>query len=362
MRVALKGWWLTAVLLGCGSPDATGTVRARLFAAEADGGYAYTIRSIQHVESIGQLRSAYVDFRAGSNVVSELTGLRYERGRPFELAFHLEGDVVVPDDEASLDGLSAFAALNACAEYFLERGAASGKAMDVLYYPRMDSVLLGDLRPALTDNAAFAPAFDAFFIIPPFMLDALPLQVNQGVMCHEYGHAIISHQAFPPGAQPAQTEKNRAFTSMEEGVADLFGFAATGEPDPIARSIKPGLIEGRNLAEPLTYTTQDAQALDGFGPDDEFDPHHHGSFLARAVYEALPRDAEGRVTAQTRAAMAEALLRALDAHPFDGRNAMKRLVEAYLQQQSAADRVRACGVFNLRLAPLTHPTPFEGCP
>ncbi len=356
-------WLACFTLLGCGGVDAVGAVEARVIAPLPDGGYGYTTRRIHDVVSVAHLRSAHVDFRASSGLEQGLSGTHLERGQPFDLAFHLEDAVAVADDDRSLDALSAFANLNACADLFARLGAASGPPMDVLFHPRMDSALLGDLRMSLIDNAAYAGSYDAFIIIPSFVLRAVPLEENLGVMCHEFGHSIMAHQAFGAGdgdlASKLQT--NHAFLAMEEGVADLFGYAATGDPNFIAPSVsQAGVREGRDLSQPLTYTKDEYSALWNT-PDVDFDPHHSGSYLARAVYEALPREPDGRISTETRWAMATALIHAIDSHPFNDRDSMARFANAYLKQLGDADRPHACEVLKLRLEPLTHIVAFEAC-
>jgi hypothetical protein len=356
-------WLACLTFLGCGGPDAVGAVEARLYALQPDGGYGYTTRRIHDVVSIAQLRSSHVVFRASSDLELGFSGTHLDRGQPFDLAFHLEDGVVVADDDRSLDALSAFANLNACATLFSRLGAVSGPPMDVLFHPRMDSLLLGDLRVSLTDNAAYAGVYDAFIIIPSFVLRALPLEDNLGVMCHEFGHSIMAHQAFGAGdgELASKLDSDHSYRAMEEGVADLFGYAATGAPNFIAPSVsQAGVIEDRDLSQPLTYSKDERRAL-VMASDDDFSPHHHGSYLARAIYEALPREPDGRISTETRWAMATALIQAIDSHPFNEQDSMARFANAYLKQLGDAERARACEVLTLRLDPLTHLVAFEAC-
>lgn len=346
--------WAPLVLtaLSCGAPDATGTLQALVFSPDSDGGYAYAERSIEHVVSLRRLESTHVAFRAGTRIDPQTQHL-VDRGVPFELAFHFEHGVAHADEDASLDALTAFANLNQCAEELEALGAAKAPQMDVYFYPRMDSLLAGDLRATLTDNAAYGD--DAFFIIPPFVLRGLPLQSNLGVMCHEYGHSIIEHQAFAAGDAPEHIDVRRDFMAMHEGVADLFGYVVSGNANFIAASLSTDL-DNRDLSAPRPYLQS---KFDSLPFTTQFDPHDFGSYLARAIYQALPREVNGGVSEHTRASLGTELLHALDTHPFDERDSMGRIADAWLKQLQGDARSHACEVLKSSLAPLA---PFEACP
>lgn len=51
-------------------------------------------------------------------------------------------------------------------------GHVPRRRLDVLYYPRMDNVVTGDGRAALTDNAAYFSVGPSFLIVPSFLLES----------------------------------------------------------------------------------------------------------------------------------------------------------------------------------------------
>ncbi len=332
----------------------------RVLAPNDVGEYHLSERTVDGVASIRQLRSDRFDFRASAAHNEGLTSQSYDRGVPFMLGYHLEDDVVVADDEQSFEALTVFAHFSQAAQYFIERGAPDVRSMDVLFHPRMDSVVLGDTRALFTDNAAFDNEFNGFWVIPQFVSSAVPLQENLGVIGHEYGHSAINHILFGDGAGEHEIDHRPDYQSIHEGIADLFGFALTGMSNFVQPSIGDLPIEERDLARPLTYTQNDYEIIPAEGKGDTaFDPHHHGSFVARAVYEALPKDSTGLTSSTTRDELVRRVVSALQLKPFNENNSMAQFAQAYLKQLPESELRDACAVFALRLAPLG---PFEACP
>jgi hypothetical protein len=136
---------------------------------------------------------------------------------------------------------------------------------------------------------------------------------------------------------------------MHEGVADLIAWAETGDPD----SFRPTADIDRDLAEPADYTDADLAELDSEETTD-YDPHRHGSLMARSVYELWPDKGErGRLSAEDRGRLLEAVLGALRALRFERESfTLASFPDAFVQQLRAEERPAACEVLRNRLAPL----------
>lgn len=362
MKISIS-WGLLAIgltlPLSCG-PDPSGTVAVRVLAPNELGEYTLTTRNVKGVESIRQLRSQRFDFRANSATALGLEKRTYDRGGPFTLNYHLDDGVVVADDDQSAEALTVFSHLNEAAEYFISNGAPESERMNVFYYLRNNDFFLGDIRALQTDNAAFSPLLNSFHVFPQLLSKEIPLHENLGVMGHEYGHSIVRHLLWPDGMSISEIGIRPDFRAANEAIADLFGLSLTGQSDFFRASLGPFSILNRDLAEPLTYPQAEFDSIPATNKNaQKFDPHAHGAFVARAVYESLPKESNGTVSITTRSLLVQRIVGALQSQPFDERNSLSRFANAYLQQLGADERVSACEIFQLRLAPLA---PFEVCP
>jgi hypothetical protein len=343
-------------LVGCAPEDASGTVMAYVFAREPlDGTYALRREPVENLESLRELRGRDVDFR----MESELNQVRLDgeltlvRGRPFALEYSREADgTVVAGDLHSLYALSLYRNLDRTASLLRAHGHVPLKRLDLFYFPRFDNILTGDGRGLFTDNAAYLSLAPGFIIVPSFMLGDLPMPLNEGIMAHEYGHAVVHQELFgdAPSAPNLEEwpETHRHLGAMHEGVADLIALIVTGDPDffaPTTRDVD------RNLSEPRDYTEQDLSDLEG-GTDD-YGPHAHGSIMARAVYELWPKDAQGRIPPTERARLLDATLGALRALRFEQDTfTLASFPDALVARMSLEERTNACAVLRTRLAPL----------
>lgn len=352
-RAALLG----AGLVGCAPTDLSGPVTAYVLARdEATGEYALGKHTVEHLESLRELRGRDVDMRKSSELNTTFGGIDVERGSPFALEYSLEADgTVVPGDLHSLYALSLYRNLDRTASFLREHGHTPARRLDVLYFPRLDNPVLGDGRSDFTDNAAYTSLVPGFVMLPSLLLTDLPMMLNEGIVAHEFGHAVIHQELFgdvkeaPHEDDDEWTVAHRHLASMHEGVADLIAWAETGDPD----SFRPTADIDRDLAEPADYTDADLAELDSEETTD-YDPHHHGSVMARAVYELWPDKGEhGRLSEEGRGRLLEATLGALRALRFERETfSLASFPDAFVQQLGAEARPAACEILRARLAPL----------
>jgi hypothetical protein len=358
-----RQWWGASVaallgsgLLGCAPADQSGSVMAYVLARdEATGEYALGRHPVEHLESLRELRGRDVDMRKGSELNTNFGGYDVERGSPFALEYAREEDgTIVPGDQHSLYALSLYRNLDRTASLLREHGHAPLRRLDVLYFPRLDNVVVGDGRSSFTDNAAYTSLVPGFLMLPSLLLTDLPMLLNEGVVAHEYGHAVIHQELFGDVEEAPHEEDeewevaHRHLASMHEGVADLIAWAATGEPD----SFRATADIDRDLAEPRDYTDADLRELDDVEVL-EYDPHHQGSLMARAVYELWPRGAGARLSSEERGRLLDALLGALRAVRFERETfTLAAFPDALVGQLRPEERPAACEVLRRRLAPL----------
>jgi hypothetical protein len=325
---------------------------------EATGQYALGRHPVDNLESLRELRGRDMDFRMGSelNQLSLGSKLDVVRGSPFALEYTREADgTVVPGDLHSLYALSLYRNLDRTASLLRAHGHVPLNRLDVFYYPRFDSIITGDGRADFTDNAAYVSQVPCFLLVPSFVLSDLPMLLNEGVVAHEYGHAVIHQELFGDAKEsPHENDEDwqathRHLSSMHEGVADLIGLIATGEPDYIQATADVD----RDLAEPRDYTEEDMKEMNEGG--DDFDPHRHGSIMARAVYELWPKDAQGHITPEGRSRLLDATLATLRELKFEKDSfTLASFPNTLVTHLSAEERPAACAILRRRLEPLAN--------
>jgi hypothetical protein len=340
-----------ALAAACQPADRSGTVQASIFAFDPQT-RTYGLRrvAVDHLTSLVRLLGRDFSVRSDSRLYSGIGNLEIDRGSDFALEFDLEPDgTVVPADQQSMYALSLYRNLDLAASTLREHGHVPLRPLDVFYFPRMDS-LLGDLRASFVDNAAYAPNIPGLLIVPSMMFGDLPMPLNLGIFAHELGHSVVQEEIFGDPKQSPGLAGDRAYSAMNEGVADLFGFAVTGDPDFTRPSIDlTRTAKSRDLSVPETYTEADLNELMGIGPS--FDPHRHGSVMARAIYEMWPKLPDGTVSDAERGRLIDVILSSLR-DPRVKAPSMATFSDAVASQLQGSERTRACAVLRMRLAPL----------
>jgi hypothetical protein len=339
-------WYVfTALWLGCAPADRSGTVMAKLVVwDEASRTYAPTLTPVENLESLQHLVGRDLEFRSGT-IVRDDNPPSFDRGYPFDLAYSVENGVIVPVDFGSLYALGLYRNLDRIANMLRTEGWNPPEKLSVFVLPRIDNLLLGDKRLMLVDNAAYLALAHAYVIFPPLVTPGVPLSLNFGVTAHEFGHAVVNTDYV----RRAVPKNSFEFSCANEGIADLFAVAITGEPNFIA----PSVDTPRDLSVPVDYTTEAALALtDKSVRNGELaDAHWHGSVMARAVYEFWPRAQPKTLTLEERGTMLRSLLAALGEMRADD-NTLAGFVRALLRQLDSNARPAACAVVRQRLAPI----------
>lgn len=359
---------IALALAACAPPDRSGSVNAWMYVRdESTNGYSLEIAQVDNLESLRELRGRDVELRAATSISEGLSeeSLVIDRGREFAFDWSEEpAGVVVPADRDSFQALSLYRNLDRVATLLRAHGHVPSRRLVVFYLPRYDNVLFGDGRLLLTDNAAYMSLARAFLILPSFMLSDLPMLLNEGVVAHEYGHAVIHQELFGDATEePHAGSKDegwriaaRHLQAMHEGVADIIGFVATGD----ANFILPTADVDRDMAIPRDLTDELARELttlptteSGLAQSDGYDPHEQGSILARAVYELWPKGTDGRIDANERGRMLDATLKSLRALRYEKETFTLASFPNELVRRLGVDEVEpACVVLRKRLAPL----------
>lgn len=116
-----------------------------------------------------------------------------------------------------------------------------------LTWPRHVGLRALALDPASRfNNAFYGSELDVLYFVP-YTQNQLPVPLNAGVIGHEHFHAYFAKQVI----LPLRTKKKSVYLdyvlkSLNEGLADVWGWLYTGDPDFIALSM-PQLLKKRTL-------------------------------------------------------------------------------------------------------------------
>ena len=347
---------LVFVLSGC-TEDAAGTVRSYVDRYDtAARTYTLTPTDVPNLESFRALRGRDVELRSGAGFTGAFMDL-VDHGHEFSLRYTWNAEhVAVPSELEDVYAVSVYHHLDDISSLLRAHGYVPAQRLQVFYFPYADNALLGDNRSSLMDNAAYDLEHHVFLILPSFLLNKFPLLLNYGVLGHEFGHSVIQQTVFEQRTFGA-SDATRDFSSMHEGAADLIGYVASGDTN----FILPSFDTDRDLAKPLTYTAEDLAELEN--PSADYDPHRHGSYLARALYEAWPKSADGELTEAERGRMLDVLLASLhDLGPLYDPSTFSfaDLGNLWVTHLPANEQTTTCAVLQLRLAPLA--SHFTNCP
>jgi hypothetical protein len=342
---------VAGLLFGCHPPDRSGTVTAYVYAHDpATRGYSLRKAEVHNLESLRALRGTAVEVRSGTELNETLDGVELDRGTPFNLEYEVDDDgTIIPADQHSLYALTVYRNFDQAAALLRAHGHVQQGRLPILYFPKSYGLFVGDIkRSMLSDNASYYPEFRCFLILPGFMLADLPLAINYGVHGHEYGHAVIDAEALNGDEwESLLPEGARAYAATHEGVADLIGFSATGDPNYIL----PTAELDRDLAEPRDYLPEHYRQLNlGLG----FEAHEHGSIMARAIYELWPKAADGQVSEAERGRLLDVILQALRALSHDPSFPFASFPNQLVLALQPPERAAACAVLLQRLAPVAH--------
>lgn len=241
-RYILVGVVALAMLPACTSihPDALLTwIRA------ADGTYSIGPRAVPELDDALRMRGELGTITHGGRVVGHSDGSGEYTGG-VDLLVHADvqqvdgQDVAVPLDEDGLLLYTFYANLAAV------RTAVEAHGVDVSavfpmqagWNPAVSPLL--ELAPA--DNAAYATGANVFLLLPDGNNRDVPVLANEGVIFHEFGHAVFhllttGAPQNPPLAGDSTTESYYWQASLHEGFADTLATLLLDDPAFIDASL-----------------------------------------------------------------------------------------------------------------------------
>lgn len=319
-RPFLRGTFLAASLLLPGACTAIdpGAVsgEVKLLVLSLDPASGQQVLGVGQVSTLHELRTLKGDaarMLAGADILVDYDELAREnpqtakdierityktKGSPVDFAYFEVDGVIHPEDFHSLNMSTIYYNFEKAYLYFKEMGVDLPE-LPVQYMPRMREGPNLDIREQ-TDNAYWNTTIRTFAILPFKNVQELPLGMNAGVVAHEFSHAVFSHKVYPGEAlgwlfqrYALDPEKWSPVVNLErsfnEGLADFFGAAITGDPGFIRKSLSM-VEEERRLDPPAPrcLTAEMKSAAERLSPG-AYDPYPMASVLAAALWAVEPR-------------------------------------------------------------------------
>lgn len=367
----------------------TGPVSIRIFGQNpATRTYGEFDAPLATVTDAVTMRGDTVQFVGNATLVADVVAgatdpkgnrtLRAEGGAPPSCSFYEKDGVLHAEDYDSLNMASSYWALEQSRNAFLDLGMQPQElnALRAFYHPRIQ--LATKVVPTfwyLTDNAAYAPPFDGFLIVPHIALQGIPFTANLGVMAHEYSHKVYNR--LVEKGSPVQAwlkhdwspSAQKQVRGVDEGLADIFGFWVSQDPNYFAASVSPAEYPGldRDLSVERIMPADYAQMLldvseEGSGTG--YDPHELGAYVASALWQIGEDLQDHRRIAvevlQVERELGEAIAQT-PTYDFSTLEVLSRLASKF----TASERDQVCAIFKKRFEALIAADtahPLEACP
>lgn len=362
-------WLILVLAVACGPGDVAGSVKVEIVAVGADGSYGIEVETVE-VRSLRRLEGETTRFVTGAELaVEEDNELEVRGGRPIQLRLAESGGVYESLDYEGLIALSAYHHMQEAHALFREVGLGEGTKtlpqMDSLFLPALDgaSPSLSSLR----DNAAYAYTEDSFLLLRESVLDEVPLAANQGIIAHEFSHAVLDYLTTTAAGEIVRPEARLSWDrpsvnhwrSVDEGLADVFAAAFTGDPDFI-RPSGGEHIEGRDLSGDHAFTEEiENDASYGFA----YDPYPLGSVVAATFWDyARELEADGMSAEDANREMAHLAFGCLEVLELqeEGFHAVDLLNQAIAEAPGSEARALFCQGARDRFARVSEE--IAGCP
>lgn len=287
----------------CGKPSDAGdgphTVR---IIASSGNGYSLqnvTVRTLTNLEHMeGELSAILGDasLNADANIEEFISpnsrdNIYLDKGKQVRLDFENKAGVIHPKNFDSMAMLAMYYNYEKTFTYWQDN---LGLDVDdfghlrMLYAPRIKRELSGgSFEGTVKVNAAFLPGPRDFFFFKTSPIELLPINMNFGVMAHEFSHAVFDYKFAKKDAAFYNTEQLDSevrLRAINEGIADYFSFMVTGRVEEFGDSLE-SLKDYRTL--PVFWTLS---SLSGSGCKSE--AYCEGSLLASALYEIAITDGQ----------------------------------------------------------------------
>jgi hypothetical protein len=285
---------LFLLICSCGerpSPDLP--LKARIVTSTA-AGYQYRDVTIETLSNLDQVDGTYARVLSNASIdanaeISEVTtsginSIFIDRGTPPSLEYSLDGDVIVARNFVTLEILSLYYSFEQTVKFWVNNMNLDiddfGKS--TLYHAPVARSETSSASAGLIIkiNAAYLPSDNIFLLFQTSALEMIPMNINFGVLAHEFGHAIFDYKFAERDITAYSTdltESDDILSAINEGLSDFFSYMVSNRLQELNASLEIFEKE-RQLPVSWTYSTLKTSGCTG-------DYYCEGSILASALYE-----------------------------------------------------------------------------
>lgn len=259
----------------------------------SDGTYSVGPQAVPDIEDALHMRGALGDVTHGGRIRTNADGSGAYTGG-VDLTVHAEqltmdmdgasAQVAVPLDEDGLLLYTFYANLAAVRAAVEERGVDTEPIfpMAAAWNPAVSPLL--EFSPA--DNAAYATGANTFMLLPDGGNRDVPVLANEGVIFHEFGHAVFhllttGDPASPPLAVDTAKESYYWQASLHEGFADTQATLLLDDPGFIDASLD---MPDRHVDDDHAVVTEDMLPANRLDPLLD-DPYPLGTVYASFAWD-----------------------------------------------------------------------------
>jgi hypothetical protein len=293
--------------------------------------------------------------QAGNDVNKIKDAITKNQGGDVKVGWIESDGALVPADFHSLNLVTAYYNIERAREVYDRIGNSLGPKFGqrvVYYFPEFT-----ENGETLKDNAMFMPLLQSFLVLPFEEFQMVPFSINGGVVAHEFSHAVFNFRVFRGSPSPsvelqwmAEIPSSGAnlLASLDEGLADLFGTAATcddtfgacgaafvGKSLPGDETVQRR-IDVQHCVNPTHYKSMLEDPYSTFANNNGFQ-YRIGSVLSSALWKAAEDDqliADAGNLAEARKQMLLAVSKAVGSRTDAGGRGIADLVSDYSGVQS----------------------------
>jgi hypothetical protein len=292
MRIARCSWGLALTVVAgltvAGCTDASGPLDIFVITFDPDThDFELQSKRVETLDSVAKARGSTTRIIKEPAVrVTDDGDVRFEGGDPPNILFTESNGNIIPEDWDSLTLLSYYHHLERAVSYFHDTigYTETDEIVPLPSYYRLEFGIDQNVVGA-TDNAAYAPTAHSFLLFDAFFFQELPLAMNDGVVTHEFSHAVFHRVMNGSERLPIEYRDGwspgavSAIASVHEGQADIFAGMMFDDPNFFRFSL-PADVADRDMSVLRTLTeAQDHNLTIGSA-----EPHEIGAVIAAAVW------------------------------------------------------------------------------
>lgn len=300
---------LGLLLNACGSSDGLTTpLRARIITS-TENGYAFRDVSFQTLQNLRKMEGELAVLRgdAALNLNSEIgevvkssnpDALYSSIGQSVNLDYTVEEGVAIPRNFQSMAMLAIYYDYERVFLFWRDNLGLDlqdfGK-LRLFMNPRIEAnqdntTVTGVIKV----NAAFLPGPRDFWFFKTSPLEAIPINMNFGVLAHEFGHAIFDLAFakkdagfYEVGGESGLNSADLAelefkLSALNEGLSDFFSWMVTGKLSEFGESLA---ILGKERVMPVAWTLSQLEETSNTKIVCNGGFYCYGSVFASALYE-----------------------------------------------------------------------------